>query len=546
MDFTFHACPHFVPPRIHDMTWTYTFTVTDKCGVTDSYEVTYEIDECKFMLHVKKVFAYPGQQHVKVPIFLYNPWAEIGGWDVVVEFDNSVAEVVGVELCDSIFVDEPAHYGWHYAPWYYDEMYRPEYFTYNLGVYNHADYLRVVGIQNLPWPQVITPDLPRDEQALLFCIVFDVSPLWDGHNMVINFHTKTCQDNILTDSDGYLVWGPTLDDAPEWTCPERDADMRAVCLLGGHAIGLQTVTVGDLNCNGIAMEIGDAVVFINYLVFGSDALCDQPCVDMYGDPECYAAQGEASDINADGFDWTVADLVTLLNVINGFDYPSSKAEVEPVEVEMVRAEEGWTVQTTSNSSIGAALFTFACPEGVSLTTEASGRLEGMDVTSRVVNGELKVLVYSMESNSVAAGTGELFTITAREKEARSDARGAITLVDASFSDAYGRLLPTGDVARYGVQTGTDADAPRVFTLGQSYPNPFATRTTIAYGIPTASDVTLKVYNLTGQLVETLVDARVNAGFHKATWDASDVPSGLYFYRLEANGYTSTGRTVIMR
>jgi hypothetical protein len=526
------------------MTFTYTFTVTDKCGETDELDVVFKLDEPEFQLVVKKVFAYPGQQSVRVPVFLHNPFDEVGGWDVVVEFDNSVGSFVRAELCGEAVVNDTIthHAGTYHPLWYYiPELEPAEYFTYNLGVYNHDNYVRIVGIQNLPWPQFVNPDLPRDEQHLLFCLVFDVSPLWDGHNMVVNFHTKTCQDNTLTDSDGYDVWGPDPESAPEWTCPGRPLANKLVYLWGGHAIGLRTVPVGDLNCNNIATEIGDAVVFINYLVYGEDALCQGECSDP-SIPDCVAYQTEASDINGDGYYWTVADLVMLLNIINGFDYPASKTEVEPVEVDVSETARGWAVQTTSNASIGAALFTFEGPEGMSIA--ASERLEGMTVTSSMVDGELKVLVYSMESNSISAGTGELFTIS--EKATRSEVRGKLTLTDASFSDTYGRLLPTGEVGRYGVQSGSEADAPRVFTLGQSYPNPFATRTTISYGVPKTSQVTLKVYNLTGQLVETLVDGNVNAGFHKATWDASDVPSGLYFYRLESDTYSATGRTVIMR
>jgi hypothetical protein len=472
---------------------------------------------------------------VKVPVFLWN-YHEIGGYDIVIEFDPS-AELVGVELCDGAWAEHPDtdEMIWHAAP---DPMYTPEYFTYNLGVYGHANYVRVVGIQNLPWPQPVVPDLPPGCQQLLFCLVFDVSPQWDGHNIVVGFHTKQCPDNTLTDSEGYQVWGPDAVSAPEWTCPDRPDEFRLISLISRHAIGLRTTTVGDLNCNDIAYEIGDAVVFINYLVFGASTLCEGECADV---PDCETYQTDASDINGDGYFWTVADLVMLLNIINGYDYPASKADVEPVEVDVSETGEGYAVQTTSNASIGAALFTFECPEGMSIA--ASERLDGMTVTSSMVNGELKVLVYSMESNSISAGTGELFTLT---QSTRSDARGRVTLTDASFSDTYGRLLPTGEVGKYGMQSGSEADAPRVFTLGQSYPNPFATRTTISYGVPKASQVTLKVYNLTGQLVETLVDGDVNAGFHKATWDASDVPSGLYFYRLEADTYTATGRTVIMR
>jgi hypothetical protein len=140
----------------------------------------------------------------------------------------------------------------------------------------------------------------------------------------VGFHTKQCPDNTLTDSEGYQVWGPDEESAPEWTCPDRPDEFRLVTLISRHAIGLRTTIVGDLNCNDIPYEIGDAVVFINYLVFGESELCGGECASI---PDCETYQTDASDINGDGYFWTVADLVMLLNIINGYDYPASKASL---------------------------------------------------------------------------------------------------------------------------------------------------------------------------------------------------------------------------
>ena len=76
--------------------------------------------------------------------------------------------------------------------------------------------------------------------------------------------------------------------------------------------------------------------------------------------------------------------------------------------------------------------------------------------------------------------------------------------------------------------------PITFELYQNYPNPFNPSTTIAYDLPSMSRVTVRIYNLLGQVVSTLVDDHQPAGRYKFVWDAgSQVSSGVYFYRIHA-------------
>jgi hypothetical protein len=77
------------------------------------------------------------------------------------------------------------------------------------------------------------------------------------------------------------------------------------------------------------------------------------------------------------------------------------------------------------------------------------------------------------------------------------------------------------------------DIPSGFVLEQNYPNPFNPTTTIRYQIPEASRVIIRIYNLLGQNIATLVNEQRRAGSYSVEWNASDVPSGVYFYRTEA-------------
>ena len=73
--------------------------------------------------------------------------------------------------------------------------------------------------------------------------------------------------------------------------------------------------------------------------------------------------------------------------------------------------------------------------------------------------------------------------------------------------------------------------PERFELFQNYPNPFNPVTTISYQLTTDSKVSLRIYNMLGQEVTTLVDGEREAGYHREVWDASKVASGTYIYRL---------------
>jgi len=70
-------------------------------------------------------------------------------------------------------------------------------------------------------------------------------------------------------------------------------------------------------------------------------------------------------------------------------------------------------------------------------------------------------------------------------------------------------------------------------LKHNYPNPFNPSTTIVFGLPEASDVTLEIYNSIGRKVATVINKRMDAGYHNFIWDASSVASGVYFYRMTA-------------
>ena len=88
--------------------------------------------------------------------------------------------------------------------------------------------------------------------------------------------------------------------------------------------------------------------------------------------------------------------------------------------------------------------------------------------------------------------------------------------------------------------------PSAFVLHQNYPNPFNPSTMIKLALPKSSDVTLKVFNILGEEVATLVSDRLSAGSYSYDWDAGNLASGVYLYRLQAGDYVETRKMVLMR
>lgn len=94
----------------------------------------------------------------------------------------------------------------------------------------------------------------------------------------------------------------------------------------------------------------------------------------------------------------------------------------------------------------------------------------------------------------------------------------------------------------GVKNGFPSDLPVTFKLEQNYHNPFNSTTTIRFELPVQSRVSLKIYNLLGQVVKVLKDGNEQPGVKSFEWNATGLPSGVYFYKLGAVDRSSPSKT----
>jgi hypothetical protein len=88
--------------------------------------------------------------------------------------------------------------------------------------------------------------------------------------------------------------------------------------------------------------------------------------------------------------------------------------------------------------------------------------------------------------------------------------------------------------------------PAKYSLSQNYPNPFNPVTTIEFSIPKTDNVTIKIYNVLGQEIKTLINGKMDAGTYKAEWQANNNSSGIYFYQMKAGDFSSTKKLILLK
>ncbi|UCC79717.1 MAG: T9SS type A sorting domain-containing protein [Candidatus Zixiibacteriota bacterium] len=138
----------------------------------------------------------------------------------------------------------------------------------------------------------------------------------------------------------------------------------------------------------------------------------------------------------------------------------------------------------------------------------------------------------------------------------------VVTIDTTFDFINGSLLfglEGGQVAftpvftpgaiYYGITTDVEEynqNLPDDFTLLRNYPNPFNSSTTIEFNLPKETEVELSVYNILAQKVAVIFDEIKKACGHRATWDAGEFPSGIYFARLESEDYSKSIKMVLLK
>lgn len=158
------------------------------------------------------------------------------------------------------------------------------------------------------------------------------------------------------------------------------------------------------------------------------------------------------------------------------------------------------------------------------------------------NNNAIVGIYEADLRELGGGAGIVFAsgfVSSTENQYGPGFGLFLALSDGTVVELPNRHSPAGSKV-------ADESLPTTFQLNGNYPNPFNPTTSISFSIPTASSVTLKVYNVLGQEVRTLVNGQMESGEHIVEFDASGLASGIYLYRMESETFTDTRKMLLLK
>ncbi len=127
-----------------------------------------------------------------------------------------------------------------------------------------------------------------------------------------------------------------------------------------------------------------------------------------------------------------------------------------------------------------------------------------------------------------------------------DAEDTSFVVIASDEELSDTLIVVVTVLESSTVEGFDPNIPDDFCLNQNYPNPFNPQTTIMIGLPKATEITIQIYNLKGELVKEIFQGRKQAGYHSFVWDGSELSSGTYFIKMKAVNFKKTIKCLLLK
>ena len=287
--------------------------------------------------------------------------------------------------------------------------------------------------------------------------------------------------------------------------------------------------LGDVQGNGI-VDAGDASLVLQYVVDARTLNEVQlAAADVSGDDQVLA--NDASFI--------LQFVVGLIDQFPAEEESSSAfaSKSSPSQLsfgESMRDGDRLSIPvqlTNVQGEVTAAQFTVRFDPAVLTVEEVAASLPSnwtiVDHAS-ASNGVLKVAMAGVKS----IGAGHIATLTFQ-----TAGNAPVHLTGSGIVNA-GSRKSLGDIST--------AKTPSTTTLNSNYPNPFRGTTTISYGIPSSGQVLLEVYNVTGQKVATLVNQKQGAGTHQVNFNAAELASGMYMYRLTVDDVTKMGRMTIVK
>jgi len=374
-------------------------------------------------------------------------------------------------------------------------------------------------------------DWSADNEAgriLLGMVVFFEDPLPPGDGMVATMYMQvngSAEDQVTTIDS--MFYPP----AAELTLfDENSTTIRPEFVKGNYFVAMNMA--GDANASG-DIELGDCVYIVNYVFKGQRS--PNPV--------------ESGDANVDAF-VNLGDAVHIINyVFKGGPPPGTTtkaARKNPVYYTIEQTSDGngrsLEIRLDSDYDLGALQFELDDPgHFTSFAEPQTGELAQGVTAYQGYSGRVhRFGLFDMGGvGRINAGQGLVMRIGYSGYD-------EINMNSFKVFDTDGNEV----VAKLGYRENEEA-LPMQYELSQNYPNPFNPTTTIKYALESDQQVELKVFNVLGQTVATLVSGPQEAGFHSVVWngtdkDGSQVASGVYFYRLKTDAFTDTRKMTLLK
>jgi hypothetical protein len=191
------------------------------------------------------------------------------------------------------------------------------------------------------------------------------------------------------------------------------------------------------------------------------------------------------------------------------------------------------LRLTNTSRVSGIQFKLTGPGAANVTFAPSSELTNYQIANGSTSETSKTfIIFSMSDTSLSTGVHILGSF--------SGLNNSITMTEVFISDENGNgvITSNGENGNIGI--------PKDFSLNQNYPNPFNPVTMISFQLPKSGFTNLKIYDVTGRLVKTLVSELKQAGYYKLEFEASSLSSGVYFYKLSSGDFILAKKMIVLK
>ncbi|MEI7485613.1 MAG: T9SS type A sorting domain-containing protein, partial [Ignavibacteriota bacterium] len=242
----------------------------------------------------------------------------------------------------------------------------------------------------------------------------------------------------------------------------------------------------------------------------------------------------AADVNTD----LVVNVLDVVGTVNIILHPGNKMFAHNIEQNDNSGSASLYIQNNNlklqnTVPVAGIQFKLSGAGAQNVVFTPSSELTNYQVAAGSASENSKTfVVFTMSDTSLNSGIHTLGTFTGLNN--------GIVMNQVYIADGNGNGVITSN------EENENTEIPKEYSLNQNYPNPFNPVTTIGFELPKNGFTNLKVYDVTGRLIKTLINENRQAGYYKVSFDASTLASGVYFYKLTSGSYSATKKMIVLK